>query len=226
MKWLPRIITVLFFTACSSGSSDEDVYQPIPYNLEVPTLFERLLLAPLIPTNNPLTQEGVALGEQLFFDRRLSRDNSQSCASCHNPRNAFTDDTRFSDGVDGNFGNRNSMPLFNLAWNFGDRFAWDGKELSLERQALEPVRNPIEMHANWTEVANKLQQDNQYPELFFEAFGTRTIDSTLVTKAIAQYERTLISGNSKFDQYLLGNTQLTPQELNGFDIFMREEKGD
>jgi len=118
------------------------------------------------------------------------------------------------------------MPLFNLAWNFSNRFAWDGKELGLERQALEPVKNPIEMHSDWTEVAQKLQQDAEYPNLFLQAFGTSTIDSTLVTKAIAQFERTLISGGSKFDQYLLGNAQLTPEELNGFNVFMDETRGD
>ena len=118
------------------------------------------------------------------------------------------------------------MPLFNLAWNFNDKFAWDGKELSLERQALEPVRNPIEMHSSWPNVALKLQQDQEYPSMFLNAFGTERIDSTLVTKAIAQFERTLISGNTKFDQYLLGNTSLSQQELNGFTIFMSEDKGD
>jgi len=166
------------------------------------------------------------LGKKLFFDKKLSKDNTQSCASCHNPRNSFTDSLRFSLGVDGLPGSRNSMPLFNLAWNFNDKFAWDGKELSLERQALEPVRNPIEMHSSWPNVALKLQQDQEYPSMFLNAFGTEKIDSTLVTKAIAQFERTLISGNTKFDQYLLGNTSLSQQELNGFTIFMSEDKGD
>ena len=220
------LLTILLASCLGSSSGGDDVYIPVPASLDIPDLFQQKLIAPVIPTNNPLTEEGIALGKKLFFDQRLSADNSQSCASCHDPRNSFTDDTRFSDGIDGVFGTRNSMPLFNLAWNFGDRFAWDGKELGLERQALEPVRNPIEMHSNWTTVANKLQQDSQYPTLFFQAFGTSTIDSILITKAIAQFERTLISGNSKFDQYLLSNAQLTPEELNGFNVFMDEDRGD
>ncbi|MEQ6124396.1 cytochrome c peroxidase [Pseudotenacibaculum sp. MALMAid0570] len=222
------LLLTLLLASCSSSSSggDDDVYTPVSASLNIPDLFQQRLIAPVIPTNNPLTEEGIALGKKLFFDQRLSGDNSQSCASCHNPSNAFTDDTRFSDGIDGVFGTRNSMPLFNLAWNFGDRFTWGGKELGLERQALEPVRNPIEMHSNWTTVASKLQQDSQYPTLFLQAFGTSTIDSTLITKAIAQFERTMISGNSKFDQYLLGNAQLTPEELNGFNVFMDEDRGD
>ncbi|MDA8970349.1 cytochrome-c peroxidase, partial [Flavobacteriaceae bacterium] len=189
-------------------------------------LFQQKLIDPLIPSNNPLTEEGVALGKKLFFDRKLSGNNTQACASCHKPQNSFTDNTRFSNGIDGVFGSRNSMPLMNLAWNFNDKFAWDGKELGLERQALEPVKNPIEMHSNWANVAEKLQQDPEYPTLFLRAFGTTIIDSSLVTKAIAQFERILISGNSKFDQYLLGNATLSLEELNGFAIFMDEEKGD
>lgn len=227
-KHLLFLLVVQFLIACSGSGSDggDDVYVPIPASLDIPPLFEQKLIAPVIPNNNPLTEEGIALGKRLFFDKKLSGDNTQSCSSCHDPRNAFTDDTQFSDGIDGLFGTRNSMPLFNLAWNFGDRFTWGGKELGLERQAFEPVRNPIEMHANWTEVANKLQQDPQYPTLFLQVFGTSQIDSTLVTKAIAQFERTLISGNSKFDRYLLGTASLTPEELNGFNVFMDEDRGD
>ena len=212
---------------CSDqNAGSEDIYSPIPYSLKIPELFQQKLIDPLIPSNNPLTEEGVALGKKLFFDRKLSGNNTQACASCHKPQNSFTDNTRFSNGIDGVFGSRNSMPLMNLAWNFTDKFAWDGKELGLERQALEPVKNPIEMHSNWRNVAEKLQQDPEYPTLFLRAFGTTTIDSSLVTKAIAQFERILISGNAKFDQYLLGNATLSLEELNGFTVFMDEEKGD
>ena len=212
---------------CSDqNAGSEDIYSPIPYSLKIPELFQQKLIDPLIPSNNPLTEEGVALGKKLFFDRKLSGNNTQACASCHKPQNSFTDNTRFSNGIDGVFGSRNSMPLMNLAWNFTNKFAWDGKELGLERQALEPVKNPIEMHSNWANVAEKLQQDPEYPTLFLRAFGTTTIDSSLVTKAIAQFERILISGNAKFDQYLLGNATLSLEELNGFTIFMDEEKGD
>ena len=226
-----KTFLLLFFgffcmMACSDANSGDQTYIPIPATLDIPVLFQDRLIDPLIPTNNPLTEEGIALGKRLFFDRRLSGDHSQSCASCHNPRNAFTDNSQFSNGIDGSVGTRNSMPLFNLAWNFSDRFAWDGKELGLEQQALEPVQNPIEMHSNWSDVALKLQQDTDYPTLFLHAFGTATIDSSLVAKAIAQFERTLISGNSKFDHYLMGSTTLSPQEMDGFDIFTREDKGD
>jgi cytochrome c peroxidase len=208
------------------ASKEEEVYTPIPYTLEIPALFSDKLIAPAIPSNNPLTNEGVILGKKLFFDKILSGDETQSCASCHNPQKAFTDNQQFSDGIDGNFGFRNSMPLFNLAWNFDERFAWDGKDFSLEKQAFEPVSNPVEMHSDWKNVAEKLQNSSEYPTLFLLAFGTSTIDSTLVTKAIAQFERTIISGESKFDKYLRGETTITPEEENGFNVFMDEAKGD
>ena len=210
----------------SCSSKEEDVYTPKPATLEVPEIFQQKIIAPVIPSNNPLTEEGIALGKKLFFDKILSKDNTQSCATCHDPKRAFTDETRFSDGVDGEFGKRNSMPLFNLAWNFDERFAWDGKERSLESQALEPVRNPIEMHSKWTNIAQRVKNHAEYPTLFQQAFGTSKIDSTLITKAIAQFERTLISGDSKFDQFLLGKAQLTSEEQNGFDVFMDETRGD
>ncbi len=207
-------------------SKEEETYTPIPYNLEIPILFADKLIAPIIPANNPLTEEGVALGKKLFFDTILSGDETQSCASCHDPQKSFTDQQQFSTGVNSNLGARNAMPLFNLAWNFDERFAWDGKEFGLEKQALEPVSNPIEMHGNWKDIAKKLQNNLEYKDMFLRAFGKSIIDSTLITKAIAQFERTLISGNSKFDKYLGGETNLTAEEQNGFNVFMDESKGD
>jgi cytochrome c peroxidase len=118
------------------------------------------------------------------------------------------------------------MPLYNLAWNSENVFFWDGRAKSIEEQALDPVTNPIEMGNTWEAAVASLQGHPQYPQLFEEAFGTSSIDSTLVTKALAQFERTLISGNSKFDRYLLGLEELTPSELNGFNVFMDEGRGD
>lgn len=208
------------------ASEEEEIYTPVPYNLQIPPLFADKLIAPILPTNNPLTEDGVALGKKLFFDTILSGDETQSCATCHDPKKAFTDNQQFSDGIQGVFGNRNSMPLFNLAWNFNERFAWDGKNFGLESQAFEPVSNPIEMHANWQEVVQRLQNNKEYPVLFQQAFGVVAIDSVLVTKAIAQFERTLISENSKFDKFLNGEATLTPEEQNGFNVFMDEARGD
>lgn len=221
-----RLYIVFIAFLCLNCSNEETSYEPTSQPLNIPQIFSDNIIPPVIPTDNPQTIEGVALGKRLFFDKILSADGTQSCATCHSPQNAFTDNLQTSVGVDGIAGIRNSMPLFNLAWNYGERFAWDGKELSLERQAEEPVQNPIELHSNWDNVVDRLQNHPEYPELFRLAFKTSTITKELTTKAIAQFERTLISANSKFDRYSLGEATLTTQELNGLDIFLREDKGD
>ena len=225
---MKQIVLFIFLITLlvSCNPKEEENYVPIPYELEIPTLFQQKLIAPLIPASNPLTEEGVALGKKLFFDPILSGDETQSCASCHSPSSAFSDESQFSIGIDNKFGKRNAMPLFNLAWNFDERFNWDGSQITLEEQAFEPVRNEIELHGNWVSIEKKLQNHPEYPDLFLQAFGTLNIDSTLVTKAIAQFERTLISGNAKFDKYLLGQAELTEAERNGFLIFSEEAKGD
>ncbi|MGJ8734771.1 MAG: cytochrome-c peroxidase [Cellulophaga sp.] len=224
-KWV-SYYTFLFFIFTSCSNESVDTYVPTPSPLQIPQLFQDNILAPVIHTDNPQTVEGIALGKKLFFDPILSADNTQACADCHTPENAFTDTDRFSDGIDGILGNRNTMPLFNLAWNYDEKFFWDGQVFSLEHQAFIPVTDPLEMHNTWAQVEQKLQQHSEYPNLFEQAFGTITIDSTLVTKAIAQFERTLISSNSKFDKYLLGEATLSPEELNGFNVFMDETRGD
>lgn len=207
--------------SCNNGSNS-----PTPKPLNVPQLFAQYLLPPIIPNNNPQTIEGIALGRRLFYDPILSADSSQACATCHMPFDAWADNNQFSTGITGAIGVRNAMPIFNAAWNFNEKFFWDGRASSIENQVLSPVTNPIEMNNTWANAVASLQSHPTYPNLFQDAFGTSTIDSVLVTKAIAQFERTLISGNSKFDQYLRAEIALTPAELNGFNIFMDENAGD
>ena len=222
-------LVILFLASCSKDEPKEketEAYVPVPLVLEIPSLFEKNILAPVIPINNPLTEEGVALGKKLFFDPILSVDNSISCADCHAPSNSFTDEDQFSDGVNGVLGNRNSMPLFNLAWNYDERFFWDGSALSLEEQVFHPVTDTEEMANTWSNAEAALEASPDYPDLFLKAFGETKIDSVKVAKAIAQFERTLISGNSKFDKYLAGEVELSPSEENGIAVFMDETRGD
>jgi cytochrome c peroxidase len=200
---------------------------PTPVNLEIPALFNSLLLSPSVPTNNPQTLEGIALGRKLFYEPLLSNDGTQACANCHLAENSFTDPNRFSTGITGEMGTRNAMPIVNLAWNFQNRFLWDGGASSLEDQVDDPIENPIEMNNTWPNVVATLQATSDYPNLFEQAFGTPVITREFVVRAIAQFERTLISGNSRFDQYLLGdNNAVTAQEINGFNVFMDENRGD
>lgn len=225
-KFFKYIFLIFTFIIASCSNESVEPYTPTPSPLEIPQLFQDKILNPILPTNNPQTVEGIELGKKLFFDPILSGDNTQACADCHTPENAFTDVDRFSEGIDGSVGKRNSMPLFNLAWNYDEKFFWDGRVFSLEHQAFRPVTDPTEMKSTWSQVTQKLQQHLDYPSLFQQAFGTSTIDSTLVSKAIAQFERTLISSHSKFDKFLLGEVTLTQEEQNGFNVFMDETRGD
>jgi cytochrome c peroxidase len=229
------LIALAVFYSCSKDkdpvtptpiSTPPNNTSPTPYTLNIPTIFAQTLPAPFNPPNNPLTVEGIELGRHLFYDPILSGDGTQSCATCHAPTLAFTDTNQFSTGIDGLKGNRNSMPIFNAAWNFNNKFFWDGRALGLEGQAFGPVRNPIEMHNTWPNAVASLQNHPTYPNMFNAAFGTPTVDSVLVVRAISQFERTLISANSKFDRYLLGMEALTPQEASGFNLFMDQQGGD
>jgi cytochrome c peroxidase len=111
-----------------------------------------------------------------------------------------------------------------VGWN-RDLF-WNGRDKTLETQALQPVKNPIEMHLHWTDAVTRLQADANYPGLFKKAFGTETVDSLLAAKAISQFMRTIVAGNSRFHKYLRNEAQLNQSELNGYLLFRNELKGD
>lgn len=208
-------------------------YVPTPYFVQIPIGLPLDYPVPS-PLDNPLTVEGVALGRKLFHDKILSKNSVQSCASCHNQLFAFTDSTRqFSVGVSGQAGTRNSMPLFNLAYvekftKTDHRFFWDGGAKNLESQVLGPITNPIEMEETISNVINKLQNHPEYPALFKKAFGSDSVTTAAMMKAIAQFERTIVSGETRFDYFKLFNDQskLTEQEKRGFVLFNTETKAD
>ena len=194
-------------------------FSTTPYEIETPYGFPDMI----IPENNLTTIEGVTLGERLFKDPILSANNTLACIDCHRPAAAFSDPNQFSTGIDNIQGSRQASALINIGWH--NSFNWDGSASSLEEQAFEPVSNPIEMHNTWINVENTLNNSEEYRNLFKDAFNIEYIDSIHVVMAIAQFERTLISVNSKFDKYLKGEAQLSPSELNGYGIF-NSEKGD
>jgi cytochrome c peroxidase len=174
---------------------------------------------------NPVTIEGALLGKYLFYDTILSQDHSISCASCHQQKYAFSDSpNQFSTGTLNNKLDRNTMPLFNLSW-YPSMF-WDGREASIESQVFIPVRSHNEMGLNWSMAENRINKSKFYKPMFRNAFGNRKIDSTLIAFAIAQFERTLISNNSKFDQVLRGEKLLSKDEYEGFGLINDQTKGD
>lgn len=174
-----------------------------------------------IPDDNQTSEEGIALGRKLFYDPILSGDESQSCASCHQQSRAFSDYKRFSVGIDGIAGSVNASAIINPGWQ--SSAFWDGRASSLEEQAQEPVENPIEMHLSWEDAVVRLNAHETYPDEFKIAFGKSTITKELTTKAIAQFERTLISNQSRFDKFLRGEAELTPLEIAGYNLFLSEK---
>ncbi|MFT3681734.1 MAG: cytochrome c peroxidase [Ferruginibacter sp.] len=186
-----------------------------PYLLIYPENFGNRVF---IPPDNPLTKEGVFLGRMLFYEPKLSSNNKISCASCHKQELAFTDGKTFSEGVDKQLTDRNAMSLANLLWV--KNLFWDGRVEGLEQQAMVPITNAHEMNQSLDAGAKKLAADKKYARLFAKAFGNDSISGERIVKALAQFERTLISANARYDQYLRGEYKPTEQEINGMNLFM------
>jgi cytochrome c peroxidase len=216
-----HLLLAAALAGCSgSGSGPEATGcpDPTPLTVETPPGFPDFDAQ--VPADNPMTVEGVALGRRLFYDPILSGDRTQSCGSCHQLASSFGDPARVSVGIDGIEGTRQAPTLVNTAW-LKDAF-WDGRTHSLEEQATKPVPNPIEMHLEWTEAVARLAAHPDYPDLFCAAFGDKTITMDRVVKAIAQFERTFISADSRYDRYTRGEVELTPVEEAGRVLFFTE----
>lgn len=174
-------------------------------------------LLPLPPPPD-LPPEKVALGKRLFFEKRLSRDNTLACAGCHDFARGGGDRMPTAVGIDGKTGSINTPTVFNASLNFVQ--FWDGRAASLEEQAVGPVHNPLEMASSWSEVISKLSQDAGYRDAFHRLYPQGIAGETIVD-AIAAYERTLLTPNSRFDRYLGGDkTALDALEQAGYQRFL------
>jgi cytochrome c peroxidase len=228
---LTLVLFLVGFAACQSDEKDEkngnggSDFNPKYVQVETPTGFGQPMP---IPPDNPTTEEGIELGRHLFYEKKLSRDNTISCGCCHQQDAAFTDPgRRFSLGVEGRVGIINTMAIINMLWQ--EHFFWDGRSHSLEHQAFFPIIDELEMDNTWQDVEQKLEATDLYPPMFKAAFGDETITQERITKAIAQFERTLISANSKYDKVKLRNSpteSFTPLEEEGFILFEQSERGD
>ncbi|MFN0079040.1 MAG: MbnP family protein [Prosthecobacter sp.] len=207
-----------------------DVYQtpvfaekrvPFPANTHplTPAITQRFPQVKL-PADNPLTQEGVALGRQLFHDTRLSINGTQSCASCHEPTHAFADARRFSLGAQQQVGKRNAMPLFNLAWQQG--FFWDGRAATLREQVLVPIQDKDEMNETLPSVIAKLSADKDCAVAFEKVFGSAEITTERIAKALEQFLLTFISQDSRFDRAARKVAELSESEKRGLQLFVTE----
>lgn len=208
-KILLFIVAVCFtlFMACRDNTPDPPdqtdlthiPYEPKPYTIIKPAYFPEVP----VPADNPMTYDGIQLGRRLFYDPILSGDSTMSCSSCHLANMSFADGKKVSTGIDNISGRRSSMSLINVAYSTA--FFWDGRSPTLEDQATRPVEDPIELHTTWDNVVEKLKVHPTYPSYFRKAFGisnTKEITKELAAKAIAQFERIIISsGNSVYDRY-------------------------
>ncbi|MFT4062658.1 MAG: cytochrome-c peroxidase [Edaphocola sp.] len=170
--------------------------------------------------DNALTQAGFVLGRKLFFETKLSLDNTISCGSCHQPFYAFSQlDHDISHGVGDSLGIRNSPALFNLNWHSG--FFWDGGVNHIEVQPFNPIQNPVEMAETLQNVLDKLQADTAYPAMFKAAFGTEEITTQRLGKALAQFMGVLVSANSKYDKYVRNEAggEFTDAEEAGLQVY-------
>lgn len=200
-------------------------------NINVPDYYENqdVANADNTPGNNPITNAGATLGRVLFYDVNLSANNTISCSSCHSQETSFTDPNQFSTGFEGGLTGRNSMSLANARYYNNGRFFWDERAETLEDQVLMPIQDHIEMGMELTELVPKLQALSYYPTLFDDAFGTPDVTSDRISRALAQFIRSMVSFESKYDEALAsingninGNTQFpnfTAQENLGYQIF-------
>ncbi len=197
----------LFMSTEKPGMSQSETYTPPATEQPITP----------IPDSLALDARKVELGRRLFHDKRLSRNDTVSCASCHDMRRAGSDGQSVAVGVERQMGTVNSPTVLNSAFNF--RQFWDGRATTLEEQVAGPVHNPIEMATNWTEVIKKLSLDEQYMREF-GAIWPDGIKAANIQNAIAEFERSLITPDSAFDRYLKGNVQaLSPEARKGWDLF-------
>lgn len=171
-----------------------------------------------IPDDNPMTLAKVELGKMLYFDKRLSKDSTLSCATCHDPQKAWAEHTPTSTGIDGQVGPANSPTVINAAYATSQ--FWDGRAKTLEEQALGPIENPIEMGDKLEDVIQELSEVPDYVQRFQEVFGTE-ITKDGIAKSIAAFERTVLSGNSPYDRFTKENDEdaLDEAQQRGMALF-------
>lgn len=220
-----KIWTLLIILTLSvviySCKKDYEVVQADGHTHTHATINSKNFPVPNIPSDNLLTEEGIALGRMLFYDTKLSRDNTMSCASCHNQETGFSDTTKFSIGIKGLPGKRQAMAIFNMLWHSND-FFWDGRADLLRHQSLMPIEDPLEMDDDLDNVVAKLQASEMYRNAFVKAFNTETVDTLLISKALEQFMNSIVSNQSKFDAYLDSNATLTALEERGRFLFFNE----
>lgn len=218
LQWLIAACFALFLLACSKS---EKIKEPVAdfSGFQQPPGFP----APAYKfANNRVTKEGFELGKKLFYEPRLSRNNTISCGSCHLQTSAFTHHGHdISHGIDDRLGSRNSPPIMNLAWNL--TFMWDGGVFDLDLQPVAPITNFVEMDETVANVLVKLRNTPPYPALFKKAFGSNDITTADMMKALSQFMVMLVSDQSKYDSVMRKRgVSFTTEEQQGYEIFQQK----
>lgn len=208
MKTPLLLLAAVLTVAVPARAEDAEYPYKVPLGLK----------APDVPADNPVTDAKRDLGKALYFDKRLSADGTVSCATCHDPRKGWTDQSPVSAGIHGQKGGRSAPTVLNSAYY--DLQFWDGRAKTLEDQAKGPIQNPIEMGFTHDACVAKLKSIKGYGKLFKAAFGSETIDIDRVAKAIATFERTVLTGNSPYDKWQAGDKKaMSAAAARGHDLF-------
>lgn len=209
------VLVIVCFSSSILSLSNSALGQE-DYELKIPLGLKSMR----IPKDNPLTAAKIELGKQLYFDKRLSIDNTVSCATCHDPDQGWSNGDNFATGIKGQRGGRSSPTIINSGYQFFQ--FWDGRAQQLEGQALGPIQNPIEMGMSLEEMEKRLNKISGYVKQFEEVFGTKP-NADGVAKAIAAFERTVISGNAPYDQYKAGDKNaLSEAAERGRQVFFNK----
>jgi cytochrome c peroxidase len=233
MRWfwalaIPSFIGINLVIANENAADENKSQYDIFLQEEPDELIIPLGLPPIPwPTDNPYSKKKAKLGRLLYFDPRLSSDGKISCSTCHSERLAFTDHKSIAQGIQGNMGARHSPTVINACYQ--TQQFWDGRAKTLEEQAKGPIGNPKEMtlasdiHDAHKQCQERVQKINGYRVLFKEVFGNDACSIDDIAKAIATFERTILSGNSPYDRYLLkrDKTALTEEQIAGYGVFKR-----
>jgi len=182
-------------------------------------LLAELKLRDNTPSDNQISNHTATLGRVLFYDKNLSINNTISCASCHKQTLSFSDTTQFSQGFEGKLTSKHTMRLINIRFFEQKTMFWDNRAASLEHQVTQPISNSIEMGLSLKSAIAKISKLPYYPTLFKNAFGNETIDSVRITKALAQFVRSIVTTNSKYDLVKAGKDKYTASEARGDSLF-------
>jgi cytochrome c peroxidase len=241
-------VTAMLFQYCSKNDVATTPTVTTPTNTDLPAVFNLLPQLPAAtfnysnivfpahiasalpsqdntPANNPITNDGATLGRVLFYDKNLSKNNTVSCGSCHRQDLSFSDSAIKSIGFLGGTTARHSMALLNVRFYRSGKMFWDERAATLEEQVLQPIQNTTEMGMTLTELETKVGALSYYPALFQKAFGTTTVNSDRISKALAQFVRSIVTYQSKYDQVKQGLATFTADERDGETLFLTAGNG-